>query len=194
MGECAIAASIMWADPSCMPQGGGGGGNPVYQPTNLPKCAQDGNRESSALNGVVTAVQQVLVKAGLSAALVAAVGEDLIANESNSNDVSFVGGHFNLALSGSDIATLDQTFGGNTVSQALATAFYAPSAIGRGSRFGLNLGDEVNLHINQQGGGYAFHIDLNNVDDLVGIARHLGQEMIGGHWPFNNCLDPAFQN
>ena len=87
-----------------------GGGAPIAIPIGAPQCAQNQALAQQALNNIVTAVGQVLSASNqFTQAQIGLIESDLTANETSASDVGFVGGHFNLVLTGSQISQLDPT-------------------------------------------------------------------------------------
>jgi RHS repeat-associated protein len=175
------------------------------QPKNLPKCATNQTLEQNALNDIVSGLSKALATIpGVSNQEAFAITDTLASGEgsvsqSGQSGVSFVGGHFNLTISGGAVA--DMTGVDATADLAALYSMFSGGVIGRGARFSaLDLGNGINLHINTVSDpmnksltGYSFHIDLYNPTDVVSVIQHGVVELLGGHL-LPSCLDPAFKN
>ena len=179
------------------PGGAVGGTSAIAIPTKAPPCAQSQTLAAQALNNIVTSVGQVLSASGLfSQTTISEITNDLTANESAQGDVGFVGGHFNLILTGADITNLDSTaataLNGLFISGNDGSASGVLGLFANGPRHDQSGG--TSLHSQSDGnGGIDFHLDIGNpYNDIVGIVSHLGHDILPPRIGRKPCLDAPF--
>jgi RHS repeat-associated protein len=177
--------------------GGGGGASPTIPvPLTAPSCAQNQAFAAQALNNIVGAVGQVLSNSGFSAPSISQIEGDLRANETAPGDVGFVGGHFNLILTATQINDLNAN--GSTVGTDVTNLFVGGTDGSASGVFGLfgngprhDQPNGTSLHSQASGsGGIDFHLDLGNpYNDIAGIISHIGHDILPPRIGRKPCLD-----
>jgi hypothetical protein len=171
------------------------------QPPAGPKCWQNVGNISATLSNLGTDIEQD-VQVGPNGTF-SASDLQLLTTDVNSDVASemtaigggttaspyYIGGHFNLTISASQIAafsTSDQ--------QTFSADFWGGTGDGvrQAATTGLAGADGYTLH--SHGGvnaPYSFHFDRFNPQDLAGLVGHGVWDVLGGHLG-HPCLDPAW--
>lgn len=206
---CALDPSQIGCDDTAYPPGSNnnsittgdspGGGELVAVPAKAPPCAHNLALATQALDNIVAAVGQVLAAANIPQSAINTVENDLTANENNEADVGFVGGHFNLVLSGSEISALNGPNSniGTQISNLLlnGTDGSASGVIGllaNGPRHDVSNGTSLHSQ-GTNNGGIDFHLDLGNpYPDVAGAFKHFLRDWLPPRIVHNTCLDAPF--